>query len=121
MNAKFNIENLGDFTKIQRIDLKEKLNLSGCEISINTMQANTNVPFIHSHKENEEVYIILNGSGSIKLDNELISINQGDIIKVTPSVKRQIYATTNLNYICIQTKENSLNNYTFTDGVIYNA
>lgn len=114
----FSIENIGDFRQVQRAELKEKLDLTGCEISINSLAADTCVPFIHYHKENEEVYIILDGNGSIKLDNELIKISKGDILRVAPSVKRQLFANEKLNYICIQTKQNSLNSYTFTDGVI---
>lgn len=114
----FSVESLGDFSQIQRVELKEKLGFTGCEISINTLNANTCVPFVHHHKENEEVYIILNGSGKIKLDNELIEIKKGDILRVAPSVKRQVFANSDLNYMCIQTKQNSLDNYTFTDGVV---
>lgn len=114
----FSVESLGDFSKIQRVELKEKLDFTGCEISINTLPANACVPFVHHHKENEEVYIILSGDGSIKLDNELINIKKGDILRVAPSVKRQVFANSDLNYMCIQTKQNSLTNYTFTDGVV---
>ncbi|WP_267523295.1 cupin domain-containing protein [Campylobacter sp. MG1] len=116
--SNFSIETLGDFSKLQRVELKDKLGFTGCEISINTLNANTNVPFIHYHKENEEIYIILSGDGSIKLDNELINIKKGDIIRISPRTKRQIFANSDLNYICIQTKENSLKNYTMTDGII---
>lgn len=118
MNKNFNIKSLGEFSSISRIDLKDKLDFTSCEISINTLLANTNVPFIHYHKSNEEIYIILNGNGEIKLDNELISIKKGDIIRVSPSIRRQIFAKSDLNYICIQAKENSLTQYTFTDGVV---
>ncbi|MBZ7984086.1 cupin domain-containing protein [Campylobacter sp. RM12647] len=118
MSNGFSVKSLGEFKNIQRIDLKEALGFTSCEISINTMEANTNVPFVHHHKENEEVYIILDGNGEIKLDNELILIKTGDIIRVAPSVKRQIFAKTQLNYICIQAKENSLTQFTFSDGVV---
>ena len=53
--AKTNIGNEG------RVELHETLSLTGAEISINTLPAGANVPFIHSHKTNEEVYGILSG------------------------------------------------------------
>lgn len=114
----YQIKSIGDFASIQRADLKEQLGFTSCEISINTLEANSSVPFVHHHKENEEVYLILDGEGKIKLDNELINIKKGDVLRLAPSVKRQIFATSKLNYICIQAKENSLQNYTFTDGVV---
>ena len=36
-----------------RVELHEKLGLTGAEISINTIGAGECVPFIHSHKQNE--------------------------------------------------------------------
>jgi uncharacterized cupin superfamily protein len=39
-----------------RVELHEKLGLTGAEISINTIGAGECVPFIHSHKQNEEIY-----------------------------------------------------------------
>ena len=40
--------------KESRIELHEKLSLTGAEISLNELPAGANVPFVHSHKENEE-------------------------------------------------------------------
>ena len=56
----YTITNLGSGA---RIELKAVLNLSGCEISINELPAGVSVPFVHAHKQNEEVYIVLEGSG----------------------------------------------------------
>ena len=36
-------------------ELHEKLSLTGAEISLNELPAGANVPFVHSHKENEEI------------------------------------------------------------------
>ena len=52
---------MSNFMKISsesapRIELHEKLGLTGAEISINTIRAGESVPFIHSHKQNEEIY-----------------------------------------------------------------
>ena len=46
-----------------RTELHDELNLTGCEISCNQMPAGAAVPFVHKHKENEEVYIITQGGG----------------------------------------------------------
>ncbi len=53
--AKTNIGNEG------RVELHETLSLTGAEISINNLPAGANVPFVHSHKTNEEIYGILAG------------------------------------------------------------
>ena len=36
--------------KESRIELHEKLSLTGAEISLNELPAGANVPFVHSHK-----------------------------------------------------------------------
>ncbi len=108
-------------SKEARIELHDKLDLTGSEISINHLPANTSVPFIHAHKTNEEVYGILFGSGKVIIDNEEISLKAGDWLKISPAAKRQFFAgeSKDLYYICIRTKENSLENYTTNDAIVY--
>ncbi|WHN16464.1 hypothetical protein QMK11_09010 [Campylobacter jejuni] len=44
---KIGVTHLGDdFLNQTRIELKEKLDLIGCEVSFNKLQANTCVPFL---------------------------------------------------------------------------
>ena len=62
--------------KENRIELHEKLSLTGAEISLNELPAGANVPFVHSHKENEEIYGILSGNGKAIIDGEEISLLQ---------------------------------------------
>ena len=102
-----------------RTELKEILNLSGCEISINELPANVSVPFVHAHKQNEEVYIVLEGSGKLFVDGEEIIIKKGDIFKIDPKGERCIAAGNEaIKFVCIQTKAGSLEQYTNNDGVM---
>jgi hypothetical protein len=77
----YELKSLGDISTQSRIELHEQLKLTGTEISINELPANISIPFVHKHKENEEIYLVLEG-------------------------------------ICIQVKENSLDGFTQTDGII---
>ena len=101
--AKTNIENEG------RVELHETLSLTGAEISINKLPAGANVPFIHSHKNNEEIYGIIAGKGKAIIDDEEINLTTGDWLRISPAGKRQFFASkdSELTYICIQVKENS--------------
>jgi mannose-6-phosphate isomerase-like protein (cupin superfamily) len=45
-------------------------------------------PFGHKHDEAEEVYVVIGGSGRMKLDDEIIEIGQLDAIRVSPAVTR---------------------------------
>ena len=49
-------------------------------------------PFTHRHREAEEIYVILSGSGRIKLDEELADVRPLDAIRVAPDVARAFEA-----------------------------
>lgn len=104
-----------------RTELHEALGLTGAEISINNLPAGANVPFVHAHKTNEEVYAILSGKGKVIIDGEEITLTAGDWVRISPKAKRQFFAAedTGISFVCIQTKENSLEGFTADDAVIY--
>jgi mannose-6-phosphate isomerase-like protein (cupin superfamily) len=45
-------------------------------------------PVGHSHREQEEAYVVVSGSGLIKLDDEIVELRQWDVVRVAPSVVR---------------------------------
>jgi mannose-6-phosphate isomerase-like protein (cupin superfamily) len=45
-------------------------------------------PFPHRHDKAEEVYIVLAGSGHVKLEDELRDLAKYDIVRVAPHVRR---------------------------------
>ena len=102
-----------------RIELHDKLSLTGAEISINQFPAGGSVPFVHSHKQNEEIYGILEGKGKAVIDDETVELTAGDWIRIAPAGKRQFFAAEDcgIRYICIQVKENSLEAYTMDDAI----
>ena len=53
-----------------RTELHDALSLTGAEISINSLPAGAGVPFVHSHKNNEEIYAVLSGKGKAAIDGE---------------------------------------------------
>lgn len=103
-----------------RVELHDALGLTGAEISINVIPAGASVPFVHSHKQNEEIYGILDGEGKAVIDDETVSLAAGDWLRVSPSAKRQFFASQHsaIKYICIQVKSDSLEGYTATDAEI---
>ena len=103
-----------------RVELHDILNLTGAEVSVNTLPAGAGVPFVHSHKNNEEIYGILSGKGTIVLDGETVGLETGDWLRVSPEVRRQISADVHnpMSFICIQVKADSLDGFTMTDAVL---
>lgn len=120
--SQFEKEEIGLINEISKnyengkVFLNNLLGLTSCEISINEMPSGINLPFSHKHKQNEEVYIFLKGEGSMTLDNEIIDVKEGTCIKVLPNASRTIQSKTNLQYICIQAKSNSLEQFGLEDA-----
>ncbi|MGL4985527.1 MAG: cupin domain-containing protein [Treponemataceae bacterium] len=117
MEENFKKINLGDFKGVQRNEFHNDLMLTGTEISVNNLPANVAIPFVHAHKENEEVYIFLSGEGIMYIDGNEFAVGKADVVRVDPKAQRCIKAQTDLNYICIQAKANSLTQFTQADGI----
>ena len=49
-------------------------------------------PTAHSHREQEEVYVVLGGSGRIRLDDEIRELRQWDVVRVSPPTIRAFEA-----------------------------
>src|SRR3954470_11637507 len=49
-------------------------------------------PFCHRHTEAEEVYVVLSGTGRVKLDDEIAAVHPLDAIRVAPQVARAFEA-----------------------------
>jgi mannose-6-phosphate isomerase-like protein (cupin superfamily) len=49
-------------------------------------------PFGHKHENAEEVYVVLSGSGRMKLDDEIVEVETLDAIRVAPEVTRAFEA-----------------------------
>ena len=109
----------GDLVEKGRIMAGEQLGLTGCKISFNATPAGGFVPFVHAHKLNEEVYIILSGDGAFMVDGEEFAVKEGDVVRVDPAGERALKAgDTGMTYLCIQAQAGSLTQATMDDGVL---
>jgi mannose-6-phosphate isomerase-like protein (cupin superfamily) len=46
----------------------------------------------HSHREQEEAYVVVAGSGRIKLDGEIVELQKWDVVRVAPATVRALEA-----------------------------
>ena len=113
-NKDLNMKNEG------KLFLHDLLGLTGCEISMNYAPVGYKVPFKHTHKQNEEVYIVLKGKGIFEIDGEKIEIQEGSLLRVSPAGVRTMENTSDseMIFMVIQTKTNSLEKFTLTDAQI---
>jgi quercetin dioxygenase-like cupin family protein len=67
---------------------KGELDAEKTGVSYFDVKPNQRSPFGHKHDEAEEVYVIIAGSGRMKLDDEIIEVSELDAIRVAPEVVR---------------------------------
>ena len=47
-------------------------------------------PFGHTHREQEEVYVIVSGSARLRLDDEVLELGTWDAVRIPPGVWRAL-------------------------------
>ena len=50
-------------------------------LSLFTLAPNFRIPFGHKHTNQEEVYVVVRGSGRVKVENEIVDLAQWDAIR----------------------------------------
>lgn len=101
-----------------KVFLKEPTQSTGTEISFTTIPPKSELGYFHIHNKDEETYIILKGFGFYQVDEDCFPIQEGSVIRVAPEGVRSLCNTSDesMVYICIQSKANSLEEYTAEDG-----
>ena len=67
-----------------------------------TYEPGARMPWAHSHKEQQEAYMVVGGSGRGSFDGEIVDLVPWDVIRVAPSVVRSFEAGPDgLDIICI--------------------
>ncbi len=100
--------------------VKEVVGATGMEVSFTRLEPLQAVAFFHSHKQNEELFLIVRGEGEMQIDDEVIAVREGSTVRVGTAGERCLRntsATEAMVYICIQAKTGSLEQWTSADGV----
>ncbi len=56
----------------------------GAGLSYQKYEPNTRIPFGHQHEEAEEIYVVVKGSGRMKLDDEIVELKEWDALRIAP-------------------------------------
>jgi mannose-6-phosphate isomerase-like protein (cupin superfamily) len=103
-----------------KVFIGEILNSTSAEISFTVIPPMTEMPFMHQHKNHEEIYVVLKGSGQFQVDDSLFEVSEGSVIRISPNGKR-IYRNISdnaLTFLCIQSQAGSLDNFNVEDGFL---
>jgi mannose-6-phosphate isomerase-like protein (cupin superfamily) len=57
-------------------------------VSYERLAPNLRMPFGHKHKQQEEIYVVLSGSGRMKLDDDVHELAQWDLVRIANDTMR---------------------------------
>jgi mannose-6-phosphate isomerase-like protein (cupin superfamily) len=66
------------------------LDLENSGVSFFRLEPNFRVPFGHTHNEQEEVYIVVDGSARLKLDDEILELKPWDAVRISKETMRNL-------------------------------
>jgi quercetin dioxygenase-like cupin family protein len=61
-------------------------------LSLFTLGPGFRIPFGHKHEKQEEVYVVVRGSGRVKVENEVVELGQWDAIRFDKDMMRDMEA-----------------------------
>lgn len=71
----------------------EALGAEASGVSHHRLKPSRRQPFAHRHDRAEELYLVLAGSGRVRLDDDIVEISLLHAIRVTPQVTRAFAAS----------------------------
>jgi mannose-6-phosphate isomerase-like protein (cupin superfamily) len=91
-NLKGDLEDLGSkFDGAPDLEFRlatKALELERSGLSYQCLPPNHRFPYGHTHKQQEEVYVVLRGSGRMKLDDDIVAVEEWDAVRVPPGTWR---------------------------------
>ena len=100
----------------------QSVNATGGEFSFQSFAPGTESGFLHTHKNHEELYFFLSGKGEFQVDNGIIPVQEGSVVRVAPEGKRSVRnnGTEPLLMLCVQYRGATFTAEDATDGIILN-
>jgi len=92
-----NLTELDDVAAGRGVGLEARMARSALEseqvgVSYFRYDPGTRAPYGHKHQVQEEAYVVVSGSGRLKLEDEIIDVKQWDVIRIAPPVVRAFEA-----------------------------
>jgi mannose-6-phosphate isomerase-like protein (cupin superfamily) len=104
-----------------KIFFKDRLALTGAELSLNSLPPKQSLAFYHKHQQNEEIYVFLSGTGEFQVNDWVFPVQEGTVVRVDPQGERCLRnrsTTDRLCWIVVQVRAQSyLDGATIADGV----
>src|SRR5215467_3753774 len=87
-----------------KLFLRNLLGSAGLEVSLNVVHPGKGIPFLHRHRENDEVYVVIGGRGQFLVDGECVDVAEGSVVRISPPAARawRNNSEAPLYFLCIQ-------------------
>jgi mannose-6-phosphate isomerase-like protein (cupin superfamily) len=72
--------------------VRDDLEATQFGLSLQRLKPNQRMPFGHNHKQQEEVYVVVGGSGRLKLGDDVVDVARWDAVRIAPEVMRALEA-----------------------------
>lgn len=94
---------------------------TGGEFSFQMFRPGTETGFLHTHKQHEELYFFLSGTGEFQVDGQVFPVKEGSVVRVSPAGLRSVRnnGTLPLVMLCVQYRSGTLTSDDAVDGVIH--
>jgi uncharacterized cupin superfamily protein len=91
-NIKEDLEDIGSrFDGAPDLEFRaatKALGLERAALSYQRVPSGYRFPYGHTHEQQEEVYVVVRGSGRMKLDDEIVELKEWDAVRVPPGTWR---------------------------------
>ena len=101
-----------------KLFLRSLLGSAGLEMSLNVVPPGKAFPFLHRHRENDEVYVVVGGRGQFHVDGGCIDVEEGSVLRIGPPAARAWRNNSDapLYFLCLQYRADSAVAAGTTDG-----
>lgn len=91
---------------------------TGGEFSFQVFNPGQKTGFLHTHKNHEELYFFLSGTGEFQVDGTIFPVGEGSVVRVAPDGKRSLRNNGNqpLLMLCVQYRGGTFTPEDASDG-----
>jgi quercetin dioxygenase-like cupin family protein len=102
-----------------KLFLKDVLGSTGLEMSLNAVPPGKAIPFLHRHRDNDEVYVVVGGRGQFLVDGQVLDVAEGSVLRCAPPAARAWRNNSDapLYFLCLQYRADSMIQGGTSDGL----
>ncbi len=113
----YTVAEAGDLGELEKKEfIAQTLGFTGMQVSLNRALPGQAAPYLHAHRQHEELYLFLGGTGEFQVDGDVLPVKPGTMIRVAPEGRRawRNNSSGDLLFIVVQANVGSL---TGQDGI----